>query len=198
MVFSHLSYPDRLINSTISRFIAVKASDQPVLELPAVNNELKGVPVVLPFKDQSSAIIVRAQLKDLSQKIHWQVTVQSIFVSHKIKQHLKLRKVKPPIANQQSLVYQFKCDLCDAGYVGYTLRHLHQRVDEHKNASSSIEKHFRLEHSYVPIDLTRNFTILKKCKSKFDCLIYVNRVNWIECNVKCSISIPSACSRLTL
>ena len=54
MVFSRLSYPDRLINSTISRFIAVKASDQPVLELPAVNNELKAVPVVLPFKDQSS------------------------------------------------------------------------------------------------------------------------------------------------
>ena len=28
MVFFRLSYPDRLINSTISRFIAVKASDQ--------------------------------------------------------------------------------------------------------------------------------------------------------------------------
>ena len=38
VVFSRLSYPDRLINSTISRFIAVKASDH-VLELPAVNND---------------------------------------------------------------------------------------------------------------------------------------------------------------
>ena len=95
-----------------------------------------------------------------------------MFVSHKIKQHLKPREVKPPIVNQESLVYQFKCDLCDAGYVGYTRRHLHQRVDEHKNASSSIGKHFCVEHSYVPNDLTRNFTILKKCKSKFDCLIY--------------------------
>ena len=166
MVFS----PDRLINSTISRFITVKASDQPVLELPAVNNKLKAVPIVLPFKDQSSANIVRVQLRDLSQKI--QVTVQPIFVSHKIKQHLKPRKVKPPIVNQQSLVYQLKCDLCDAGYFGYTRRHLHQRVDEHKNASSSIGKHFCVEHSYVPNDLTRNFTILKKCKSKCDCFIY--------------------------
>ena len=59
-----------------------------------------------------------------------------------------------------------------AGYVRYTRRHLHQHVDEHKNASSSIGKHFRLEHFYVPNDLTRNFTILKKCKSKFDSLIY--------------------------
>ena len=76
--------------------------------------ELKVVPVVLPFKDQSSADIVRAQLRDLSQKI--QVTVRPVFVSHKIKQHLKPREFKLPIVNQESLVYQFKCDLCDAGY----------------------------------------------------------------------------------
>ena len=101
MVFSRLSYPDRLINSTISCFIAVEASDQPVLELPAVNNELKAVPVVVPFKDQSSADMVRAQLKDLSQKI--QVTVQPIFVNHKIKQHLKPREVKPPINCQPTI-----------------------------------------------------------------------------------------------
>ena len=39
--------------------------------------------------------------------------------------------------NQQCLVYKFECDLCDAGYVGYTSRHLHQRIEEHKSASSS-------------------------------------------------------------
>ena len=104
MVFSRLSYPDRLTNSTVLRFIAVKASDQPVLELPAVNNEVKAVPIVLPFKEKSqSADIARAQLKDPSQKI--QVTVQPAFVSHKIKHHLKPREVRPPIGNQQSLLY---------------------------------------------------------------------------------------------
>jgi len=163
MVFSRLSYPDRLINSTISRFIAVKAYDQPVPELPAVNTELDPVSFVLPLKDQASVDTVRAQLKDLSQKI--QVTVQPTFVSHKIKRHLKPREVKPSIVNQQSLVHQFQCDLCDAGYVGYTRRHLHQRVGERKNVSSFIGKHFRVKHSYVPKDLTKNFTTLKKCKN---------------------------------
>ena len=115
-----------------------------------------------------------------------------MFVSQKINQHLKLREAKPPLVNQQSLVYQFKCDLCDAGYVGFTRRHLHQRVDEllllasismtntlrhrkmneHRHTSSSIGKHFRDKHSSTPKDLTTNFTILKKCNSKFDCLIY--------------------------
>ena len=42
-----------------------------------------------------------------------------------------------------------QCDLCDTSYVGYTLRHLHQRVVEHKNMSSSISKHYKDKHSTV-------------------------------------------------
>jgi len=69
-------------------------------------------------------------------------------------------------------MYHFKCDLCDAGYVGFTRRHLHQHVDGHQNPSSSIGKHFREEHSLAPKDLAHNFSILKKCTTKFDCLIF--------------------------
>ena len=67
--------------------------------------------------------------------------------------------------------------LCDAASsVGYTRRHLHQRVDEDKNASSSIGKHFRVKHSYVPKDLEKNFTILKKSKtvSFVKCFLLMN------------------------
>ena len=117
-----------------------------------------------------SADIVRSQLKDLSQKI--QTTVEPVFVSQKIGGDLKLREARPPIVNQQCLVYKFKCDLCDAGYVGFTRRHLHHRVDEHKSSSSSIGKHFCDEHSLAPKDLTNNFRVLVKCPKKFDCLIY--------------------------
>ena len=123
--------------------------------------------VVLPFKDQASADIVRTQLKDLSQKI--QTSVQSVFVSQKIERDLKLREAKPPIVNQQC---DLQCDLCDAGYVGLTRRHLHQRVEEHKNSSSSISKHFRDKHSLAPKDLTKNFSVLMKCTNKSDCLVY--------------------------
>ena len=63
-------------------------------------------------------------------------------------QDLKLREAKPPIVNQQCLVYSFECDLCCAGYVGFTHRHLHQSVEEHKNSSSSIGKHFRDKHAF--------------------------------------------------
>ena len=125
-MFSRLKYPDNLVNSTISRFVAARASVQPVSS-PVVSDRLDPIRVVLPFKDQASADIVRTQLKDLSQKI--QTSVQPVFVSQKIERDLKLREAKPPIVNQQCLVYKFQCDLCDAGYVGFTRRHLHQRVE---------------------------------------------------------------------
>ena len=78
------------------------------------------------------------------------------------------------MVNQQCLVYKFERDLCDAGYVGliHTPSSTRQRIEEHKNSSSSISKHFRDKLSLSPEDLTRNFSFLKKCTNKFDCLVY--------------------------
>ena len=77
------------------------------------------------------------QLRDLSSKIS--VTLQPIFVSKKLKQDLKPKEIKPSIVSQHCAVYKFACDLCDADYVGYTARHLHQHIAEHKY--SAIGKH---------------------------------------------------------
>ena len=39
-----------------------------------------------------------------------------------------MKEEKPSIVNEQCVVYNSQCELCDAGYVGYTRRHLHNRV----------------------------------------------------------------------
>ena len=49
---------------------------------------------------------------------------------------------------------------------------IYTNVEEHKNSSSSIDKHFRDKHSLAPKDLTKNFSVLMKCTNKFDCLVY--------------------------
>ena len=86
--------------------------------------------VILPFKDQKSADAVRKQLSDLSNNIEH--TLPPVFKSRKICEDLKTCELKPPIISQQCVVYNYKCDLCDAEYVGYTSLHLHQRIDEHR------------------------------------------------------------------
>jgi len=115
--------------------------------------------VVLPFKDQKSADAVKKQLSDLSNKIDH--TLQPVFKSCKICEDLKMCEPKPPIISQQRVVYNYKYDLCDAEYVGYTSRHLHQRVDEHRY--SAIGKHLKNDHGLKTIgDLTNNISVLKK------------------------------------
>ena len=127
--------------------------------------------IVIPFKDQDSANIVKTQLKDLSIKL--QTTIQPVFVSRKIGQDLQECENKPQLVNQQCVVYQFKCNLCDTGsYVGYTRGHLHVRVDGHKSTSSSVRKHYDNDHAgAVPEDLLSCFKVIKKCRNKFDCLV---------------------------
>ena len=78
-------------------------------------------------------------------------------------------EVKPPLINQHCIVYKFSCDLCDTDYVGYTSRHLFQCIAEHKY--SAIGKQLQEEHRLQPTNLNDQFTVLKKCRTKFDCLI---------------------------
>ena len=113
---------------------------------------------------------MRKQLKDLSLKVH--TTIQPVFVSWKIERELNVKETKPLIVNQQCVIYSFQFDLCNAGYVGYTRRHLHNRVKGHKQHSSAIAKHYKNMHWTMPQDLLKHFEVLKKRKNKFDCLLF--------------------------
>ena len=133
-----------------------------------VPNLYAPVRIILPFKDQRSADVVRRQVSDLGKKIN--SDLRPVFTSKKIADDIKVAEAKPPLINQQCVVYKFECDLCDADYVGKTRRHLFQRIKEHKH--SAIGKHLRDAHNQRNNDLREQFTILKKCRGKFECLIY--------------------------
>ena len=139
MMFSKLKYADSLINSTIAHFVT-SVTSRDTLRTPQIENIHR---IVLPFKDQRSADIVKKHLSDLSNKIDH--ILQPVFRSRKLCDDLKVQEPKPPVINQQCVVYHFVCDLCDADYVGYTNRHLHQRIDEHR--FFAIGKHLKNNHA---------------------------------------------------
>ena len=91
-------------------------------------------------------------------------------MTRKLEQDLKPKEAKPSIVKQQCVVYYFSCDLCDADYVGYTARHLYQRVAGHKNLA--ISKHFHEAHGRSDLLRENHFKILRKCQGKFDCLVF--------------------------
>ena len=106
--FSRLKYPKHLLNSTIKSLLDSKVCDQQRPLSPAKETD-DTVRVVLPFKDQISADIVKEHVKDLSLKVN--TTVQPVFASRKIEQELNLKEARPPIVNEQRVVYNFQCDL---------------------------------------------------------------------------------------
>ena len=79
--------------------------------------------------------------------------MQPIYTSKKLEQDLKLKEIKPRIINQHSVVYCFKCDLCDSNYVGYTTRHLFQRVADHRY--SAIGRQLRDAHGNIELNIAK-------------------------------------------
>lgn len=57
-------------------------------------------------------------------------------------------------------------------YVGFTNWHLFQCINEYTNSRSSIGKHMKLQHGVQRPAIAENFTVLKMCRSKLDCLVY--------------------------
>ena len=58
-----------------------------------------------------STVSVRRQVSDLGKKINSDLC--PVFTSKKIANDIKVAEAKPPLINQQCVVYKFKCDLCD-------------------------------------------------------------------------------------
>ena len=113
---------------------------------------------------------MKTQLKDLSVKL--QTIVQPVFTSRKIAQEFPTSEPKPQLIDQQCVVYNFKCDQSDAGYVGYTRGHLFVRVDGHRSKTLSVRKHYDNRHAgRIPDDFHSCFHVLKKCQTKFNCLV---------------------------
>ena len=88
-------------------------------------------------------------------------------MSKKLELDLEPKDIKPTIVTQHcvQVVYKFACDLCDAHFVGYTSRHLYQRIAEHKY--SSIGKHHLEANGDKNLLNEGQFCVLKKCHGIF-------------------------------
>ena len=151
-----------------AQFFDSKVSEDSRSQQPHLEKQEAPIGIVLPFENQKSANAVRRQLGDLSRKIN--VVISPVYTGRKIKDEIKVKEDKPALVNQQCVVYHFQCNLCNLGYVGYTCRHLHQRIEEKKG--SAIGTHLREQHNMAPNDILGSFKILRKGQNKFDCLIF--------------------------
>ena len=100
MIFLKLKYPERLINSTITRFIELQNQEQ-VRDVQANAS----VRIILPFKDQRSADTVRRQLSDLGKKIN--SDLRPLFTSKKIADEIKVAVIIMMMFNTSIAFFTF-------------------------------------------------------------------------------------------
>ena len=87
--------------------------------------------------------------------------VQLFYTSQKITGQFKPKEHKPPVVNQQNVVYYYKCGLCDADMSGSRVDSIHQSVEKHEQ--STFGNHVKDEHGKDPDTIERIFKIFKKC-----------------------------------
>ena len=167
-VFSALQYPRPVFDAALNKFLTAKFSKENV---PTIEPNHPPVRFVIPYKGYKQSLFIKQRFSELTVKVG--AIVQPVFVSKKVSSYLSPREIKPEIVNRQCVVYQYKCDQCDAGYIGMTSQHLHQRIESHMSGDSAITRHLKAAHKIQKkaLDIRHCFHVLKKCRSKFDCLV---------------------------
>ena len=89
-IFLKLKYPDKLTDLAINR--VYHPSD--LIHTPSDSP----TGIIMPYKDQKSADVVRKQLCDLRRKTYHEL--RPIITSKKIVDDLRETELKPPIVNQ--------------------------------------------------------------------------------------------------
>ena len=133
-MFNHLGYPGSLMNGIID-----KCDYLSTLCVKTKSDETESV-----FRSQRTRSKGKCAIS-----VQKSALMKPIYTSKKLEQDLKLKEIKPRIVNQHSVVYCFKCDLCDSNYVGYTTRHLFQRIADHRY--SAIGRHLRDAHGNIDL-----------------------------------------------
>ena len=165
--FANLAYPIALFDVMLSEFLDRMNARTSGDSDSDNDTTTPTVRFVIPFKDCKSAQNVKRQFAELSSRVF--VRVQPVFTSKKVAASFVAKEKKPDLVNQQCVVYRFQCGQCDAGYVGITTRHLHQRIEEHRLLSSSIGKHLVIHPTN---ELASCFSLLRKCRNRWECLVH--------------------------
>ena len=164
-IFTQLKYPLDLIDRKIKDFLHKKFTPENNIHPPTETPTR----LLLPYKDDKSSLFVRRRLRSINTLTS--INIQPVFLSRKVSSLVSKSESKPNLINSASVIYKFQCKQCDANYIGYTTRHLFERVTEHRY--SIVGKHLRDAHLTSPFSLSlEHFTVLKSCPSKFDLLIY--------------------------
>ena len=165
-IFTRLEYPKALIQHSINKLLSKHHESDLHTITPTGTDTFKTTRLVLPYISDRHSGKLRAVLIQLGKRLH--VDIRPVFTSCKLRNHLQKTEAKSPLVSRSRVVYMYTC-ACDKRYVGFTNRHLHERIAEHHRNSSAIFRHCQDSHECTFCE--DNFKILAKCGTKAECML---------------------------
>ena len=90
---------------------------------------------MLPFLGVHSSQI-RNQINKLFSSAYPHIQIRCIFRPMQRLSAIFRFKDRIPLSLRSRIVYKYKCQCCNALYVGETVRHFHKRISEHMGISA--------------------------------------------------------------
>ena len=160
---------------TIDRIIRKFLNDKFSTKVPIVSVNRAKIYIVLPYYGQFS-LNIRNQLRRFLSSTYPQINFCFSFRTVKKLGQIFWVKDKLPNVLASNIIYKYKCDCCDAVYIGQTCRHFGIRRSEHIGISlktgksiaadknSSIYHHYKIT-GHVP--KMENFKIIDYAENQF-------------------------------
>ena len=143
-----LQYPVILIDRTIKNVLTANLRPEPKpseTHRPSPRPQEPPLPanvtrLILPYKSAELARNLKSEVRNLNDRLS--VKIQPVFTSTKVYDLIRCSKPAPTdsIVSQSKVVYQYSCSW-EMSYIGFTNRHLHQRIAEHRRPTSAIHQH---------------------------------------------------------
>ena len=156
-------YPKTLIDKTIKNYLDSKYSTK----TPENSDNTNSKYFKLPYIGKKSEL-VKKKLLNLSAKFCKQSEIRVVLTSFKLKQFFQLKDMVPKNC-KSNVVYKFVCANCNVCYIGQTVRHLSQRIDEHlkKDKKSHVYQHLCKDINCLDKVTKDCFSILDSAPSEY-------------------------------
>jgi len=105
-------------------------------------------------------------------KRYFNADITPVCTSRKIRDEFRVKEDKPPVVNQQCVVYVIFSVSSVMQVMSVTRSDTFISVFSEEHKGSTVNNHLREQQSMAPVGFVRCFNILRKCQSKLDCLLF--------------------------
>jgi len=180
-MFLQNSYPASFFDNVLQKFLrnadlsnSMTTSD--IVNPEDVNDSLPSVIFRVPYLGKCSVDFAKRVSRCVARE--FPVTVRIVYSTFKVRSYFNLKCFSPSYLSS-NVVYKYECmsESCTDSYIGFTTRHLFERVEEHtareRKGQSEVKDHLKTCLVCKQNNVNHaHFTVVRRCRSETQCKLH--------------------------